>query len=90
MSDPVISCLDLLRSGVNEVKLLELQVFNMTCVGCTRMVKMTLEKFPGVKNAEVDLMPGQALISCDDGIVPADLIRFLEENTHYTALVKIR
>ena len=61
---------------------INLKVFHMNCEGCTNTVRVTLEKYPGVKNVE-------AKILCDDGILPFDLIKHLENNTHYQALVNI-
>ena len=69
---------------------INLKIFKMNCVGCTNVVKNTLEKFPGVKKAEVNLMPPEAKILCDDNILPFDIITHLEKNTHYQALVNIK
>ena len=68
---------------------INLKVFHMNCEGCTNTVRVTLEKYPGVKNVEVNLMPPEAKILCEDGILPFDLIKHLENNTHYQALVNI-
>ena len=68
---------------------INLKIFKMKCVGCTNIVKNTLEKFPGVKKVEVNLIPPEAKILCNDDILPFDIIKYLENNTHYQALVNI-
>ena len=71
------------------MKQINLKIFKMSCEGCTNVVKNTLEKFPGVKKVEVNLMPPEAKILCEDDIIPFDIIKHLEKNTHYQALVNI-
>lgn len=68
---------------------INLKIFGMVCEGCTNVVKLTLKKHPSVKNVDVDLLPPLARILCDDNIQPYELIKFLEENTNYKALVKV-
>ncbi|MBN2544179.1 MAG: heavy-metal-associated domain-containing protein [Spirochaetes bacterium] len=69
--------------------IINLEIFGMSCEGCVNTVKMILKKYKGVKNVEVNLIPPTAKILCDENILPADLIKFLEENSKYKAVVKI-
>jgi len=68
--------------------IINLDLFELKCAGCSNMVKMTLEKYPGIKRAEVDFIPSQAKVLCDDNISASDLIKYLEENSKYKALVR--
>lgn len=65
-----------------------LEVYGMKCEGCVRTVKMTLEKYQGVKSAEVNLLPPEALITFEGDYSPSELIKHLQENSQYKALVK--
>ena len=71
------------------MKQINLEIFGMNCEGCTNTVKVTLKKYPGVKDVKVNLMPPEATVLCEDDILPPDLMKHLEDNTHYKALVKI-
>jgi copper chaperone CopZ len=64
-----------------------LTVSGMTCGGCTNMVKVTLEKHPGVQSVSVSLDPPEAVIEAGDSITPAELLDYLHENTHYKATI---
>jgi len=68
--------------------IINLELFGLKCAGCSNTVKLTLEKYPGVKRADVDFLPSQAKVLCDDNIIPHDLIKYLEENSSYKAIVK--
>ena len=70
-------------------KLITFEVYGMSCIGCTNTVKTALMKYPGMHKADVELMPPEATVLCDENIIPHDLMKFLENNSHYTALVKV-
>jgi copper chaperone len=57
----------------------KLKVEGMTCGGCVRHVKQSLEAVPGVRHAEVSLEPGAATVQHESADVPA-MIAALERD----------
>lgn len=49
----------------------KLKIEGMTCGGCVRHVKQTLEAVPGVRHAEVSLESGVAMVEHDGADVLA-------------------
>ncbi|KPV46624.1 copper-binding protein [Acidiplasma aeolicum] len=56
------------------VKTIELRVYGMTCDDCVLHVKTGLLGASGVKDAEVSLKDGTALVHADDTVKPETLL----------------
>ncbi|MCL6636379.1 MAG: cation transporter [Alicyclobacillus sp.] len=61
---------------------MQTQVFRvqgMSCEHCRRAVVMALLDVPGVRQAEVDAVHGQARVEADDSVQIHDLVRAVAE-----------
>ncbi|OBX23350.1 heavy-metal-associated domain-containing protein [Bizionia algoritergicola] len=62
----------------------QIEITGMTCGGCVKNVKDTLEQIEGVQTVEVSLNPPQAVIEANESISSAQLIQALAKAGGYS------
>jgi copper chaperone len=60
------------------------EIQGMSCGGCVNSVKNTLQKFPGVEDAEVHLHPQTAVLTMSKSLDVDELQTQLSKVGHYT------
>ncbi len=67
------------------MKRVYLNISGMSCQGCMNTIKNTLMNVNGTIDVEVELVPGNAKVVCEDNVKTEDLLSSINENTSYKA-----
>ncbi len=67
------------------MKKVYLNISGMSCQGCMNIVKNILMGVKGTIDVEVELVPGNAKVVCEDNVKTEDLLSSINENTSYKA-----
>ncbi len=70
------------------VKTIELRVYGMTCDDCVTHVSNGLKSAGGVKDVDVSLENGMAIVKTDNSLNPEDLLKLSVFNGKYRAQLR--
>ncbi len=68
------------------MKKITLEIEGMSCIGCMNTVRNILLENPKIYDAEIELVPGKAVITAEDDFQVENAIKAIADKSQYRAI----